>query len=105
VSGSKNRFSAVAQPFQRKADMGHPCLSLDGQRDGTRPTVKQACAKVFFQLPDPLTHRRLRQTDIFGSGGKTAEPSRRLKGADPFKRWKTIPFHKPNNASDYLFLI
>jgi len=56
-------------------------------------------------MPDPLTDRGLRQPEVFGGGGKTAKPRRRLKGADPFKRWKTIPFHKLNDASDHLFLI
>jgi hypothetical protein len=43
--------------------------------------------------------------DVFGGGGKAAEPRRRLKGADPFERRKTIPFHKPNDISGHKILI
>ncbi len=105
MSGAENRLGAVAQPFERKADMGQPRFALDGQRDGPRSTFEQGCAEVLLQLPDPLADRGLRQSDVFSGGGKAAEPSRRLEGADPFERWKTIPFHKPNDASGHKFLI
>jgi hypothetical protein len=67
--------------------------------------LEQGCAEVFLQLPDPLADRCLRQPEVFGRGGKAAKPRCRLEGADPFKRWKTIPFHKPSDASGYIFLI
>jgi hypothetical protein len=60
---------------------------------------------VFLQLPDPLADRGLRQADIFGGSGKAAKPRRRLECADPFKRGKTIPFHKSNDALGHRFLI
>jgi hypothetical protein len=54
--------------------------------------LEQGSAEMFLQLPDPLADRCLRQPEVFGGGGKAAEPRRRFEGADPFERWKTIRF-------------
>lgn len=93
MSGAENSLGAVAQTFQRKADMGYPRFALNGQRDSPSTAVKQGGAKMLLQLSDALTDCCLRQSDVVGGGGEAAQPRRRFESTDPFEWWKTIPFH------------